>query len=76
MAKLIGDVDGEVKEALVLRQQLAKSSVKKYQAMQNAVCLDGRARGMFMFYGSNRSGRWAVRLIQLQNLPQNHMEDL
>lgn len=76
VAKLIGDVDGEVKEALVLRQQLAKSSVKKYQAMQNAVCLDGRARGMFMFYGANRSGRWAGRLIQLQNLPQNHMEDL
>lgn len=76
VAKLIGDVDGEVKEALVLRQQLAKSSVKKYQAMQNAVCLDGRARRMFMFYGANRSGRWAGRLIQLQNLPQNHMEDL
>lgn len=76
VAKLIGDVDGEVKDALVLRQQLAKSSVKKYQAMQNAVCRDGRARGMFMFYGANRSGRWAGRLIQLQNLPQNHMEDL
>ena len=76
VAKLIGDVDGEVKDALVLRQQLAKSSVKKYQAMQNAVCRDGRGRGMFMFYGANRSGRWAGRLIQLQNLPQNHMEDL
>lgn len=76
VAKLIGDVDGEVKDALMLRQQLAKSSVKKYQAMQNAVCRDGRARGMFMFYGANRSGRWAGRLIQLQNLPQNHMEDL
>lgn len=76
VAKLIGDVDGDVKDALVLRQQLAKSSVKKYQAMQNAVCRDGRARGMFMFYGANRSGRWAGRLIQLQNLPQNHMEDL
>lgn len=76
VAKLIGDVDGEVKDALVLRQQLAKSSVKKYQAMQNAVCRDGRARGMFMFYGANRSGRWAGRLIQLQNLPQNHMEYL
>lgn len=54
VAKLIGDVDGEVKDALMLRQQLAKSSVKKYQAMQNAVCRDGRARGMFMFYGANR----------------------
>ena len=53
-----------------------KSSVKKYQAMQNAVCHDGRAHGMFQFYGANRSGRWAGRLIQLQNLPQNHMNDL
>lgn len=61
---------------LKLRQQLAKSSVKKYQAMQNAVCKDSRARGMFQFYGANRSGRWAGRLIQLQNLPQNHMTDL
>ena len=70
------EVDGDVKDALQLRQQLAKSSVKKYQAMQNAVCADGRARGMFQFYGANRSGRWAGRIIQLQNLPQNHMEDL
>ena len=61
---------------LRLRLQLAKSSVKKYQAMQNAVCKDGRAHGMFQFYGANRSGRWAGRLIQLQNLPQNHMPDL
>ena len=63
-------------EVLALRQQLSKSSVKKYQAMQNAVCEDGRARGMFQFYGANRSGRWAGRMIQLQNLPQNHMPDL
>lgn len=76
VAKMIADEDGDVREALVLRQQLAKSSVKKYQAMQTAVCADGRARGMFMFYGANRSGRWAGRIIQLQNLPQNHMEDL
>lgn len=61
---------------LSLRQQLAKSSVKKYQAMNNAVCADNRARGMFQFYGANRSGRWAGRLIQLQNLPQNHLPDL
>lgn len=61
---------------LSLRQQLAKSSVKKYQAMKNAVCADNRARGMFQFYGANRSGRWAGRLIQLQNLPQNHLPDL
>ncbi|WP_054260582.1 DNA polymerase [Propionispora sp. 2/2-37] len=63
-------------KALELRQSLAKSSVKKYMAMENAVCADGRARGMFQFYGANRTGRWAGRLIQLQNLPQNHMLDL
>ena len=66
----------KIVDVLQLRQQLAKSSVKKYQAMQNAVCRDGRAHGMFQFYGANRSGRWAGRLIQLQNLPQNHMNDL
>ena len=78
VAKMIADedIDEDVTEALRLRQQLAKSSVKKYQAMQTAVCNDGRARGMFQFYGANRSGRWAGRIIQLQNLPQNHMEDL
>ena len=63
-------------DVLVLRQQLAKSSVKKYQAMQNTVCLDGRARGMFQFYGANRTGRFSGRHIQLQNLPQNHLSDL
>ena len=61
---------------LAIRQQLAKSSVKKYTAMEKAVCKDNRARGMFQFYGANRSGRWAGRLIQLQNLPQNHIPDL
>lgn len=66
----------ELAEVLLLRQQLSKSSVKKYQAMQYAVCKDGRARGMFQFYGANRSGRWVGRMIQLQNLPQNHMPDL
>lgn len=71
-----GYANGDITEALKLRLQLAKSSVKKYQAMQNTVCADGRARGMFQFYGANRSGRWAGRLIQLQNLPQNHMKDL
>ena len=76
VAKLMDEVDGDVKDALQLRQRLAKSSVKKYKAMQNVVCADGRARGMFQFYGANRSGRWAGRIIQLQNLPQNHMEDL
>ncbi|MBO6205938.1 MAG: DNA polymerase [Lachnospiraceae bacterium] len=73
---MIPETNGDIKEALTLRLQLAKSSVKKYQAMQNAVCNDGRAHGMFQFYGANRSGRWAGRLIQLQNLPQNHMNDL
>lgn len=66
----------ELQEVLLLRQQLAKSSVKKYQAMEKAVCADGRARGMFQFYGANRTGRWAGRIIQLQNLPQNHLPDL
>ena len=76
VAELIKDADGDLKDALVLRQQLAKSSIKKYQAMANAVCLDGRVRGCFQFYGANRTGRWAGRLIQLQNLPQNHLPDL
>lgn len=76
VAKLIQDAPDNLKEALQLRLQLSKSSVKKYQAMQKAVCKDGRAHGMFQFYGANRSGRWAGRLIQLQNLPQNHIEDL
>ena len=66
----------ELKKVLTLRQQLAKSSVKKYQAMETAVCADGRARGMFQFYGANRTGRWAGRIIQMQNLPQNHLENL
>ena len=74
--ELLKTVPTDVADVLTLRQQLAKSSVKKYQAMQNAVCADGRARGMFQFYGANRSGRWAGRIIQLQNLPQNHMADL
>lgn len=74
--ELLKTVPTDVADVLSLRQQLAKSSVKKYQAMQNAVCEDGRARGMFQFYGANRSGRFAGRIIQLQNLPQNHMTDL
>ena len=63
-------------EVLSLRLQLAKSSVKKYQAMENSVCADGRCHGMFQFLGAGRTGRWAGRLIQLQNLPQNHLPDL
>ena len=76
VAAMLKDAPPDMREALVLRQQLAKSSVKKYQAMQNCVCADGRAHGMFMFYGANRTGRFAGRLVQLQNLPQNHMDDL
>ena len=76
VAQAVKTAPKELAEVLLLRQQLAKSSVKKYQAMQNAVCEDGRARGMFQFYGANRSGRWAGRMIQLQNLPRNHMPDL
>lgn len=76
VAKLIEEVPKNLQEVLRLRQKISKSSVRKYQAMQAAVCRDSRARGMFQFYGANRSGRWAGRIIQLQNLPQNHMEDL
>ena len=68
--------DDAVMEALSLRQQLAKSSVKKYTAMSSAACADNRCRGMFQFYGANRTGRFAGRLVQLQNLPQNHLPDL
>lgn len=76
VAELIKDAPEDLAQVLALRQQLAKSSVKKYQAMENAACKDTRARGMFQFYGANRTGRWAGRIIQLQNLPQNHMNDL
>ena len=76
VVELLKTAPKHLREVLTLRQQLAKSSVKKYQAMQNAVCSDGRARGMFQFYGANRTGRWAGRLIQMQNLPQNHLFDL
>lgn len=76
VAELIKTAPPELRRVLALRQQLAKSSIRKYQSMINAVCSDGRARGMFQFYGANRTGRWAGRLIQLQNLPQNHLLDL
>ena len=74
--ELLKAVDDKTAQVLKLRQQAAKSSVSKYQAMMNCVCKDGRARGMFQFYGANRTGRWAGRLVQLQNLPQNHLPDL
>ena len=73
---LLKDAPEPLKTVLTLRQQLAKSSVKKYQAMENAVCTDSRAHGMFQFYGANRTGRFSGRIIQLQNLPQNHIPDL
>lgn len=76
VAELLKTAPPELADVLSLRQQLAKSSVKKYQAMDNAVCADGRTRGMFQFYGANRTGRWAGRLIQIHNLPQNHLPDL
>jgi len=76
VAALVKDAPGELGEVLQLRQQLAKSSVRKYTAMENAVCADDRVRGMFMFYGANRTGRFSGRLVQLQNLPQNHIPDL
>ena len=76
VAEMLKTAPLQLQTVLSLRQQLAKSSVKKYQAMETAVCLDGRARGMFQFYGANRTGRWAGRIIQMQNLPQNHLEDL
>ncbi|UZT81459.1 DNA polymerase [Caproicibacterium sp. BJN0003] len=76
VVELLKTAPPDLANVLSLRQQLAKSSVRKYQAMQNAVCSDSRARGMFQFYGANRTGRWAGRLIQMQNLPQNHLEDL
>ena len=76
VASAMKDAPREIAEVLSLRLMLAKSSVKKYRAMENSVCDDGRCHGMFQFYGANRTGRWAGRLIQLQNLPQNHMPDL
>ena len=76
VAELLKTAPPQLQKVLTLRQQLAKSSVKKYQAMETAVCADGRARGMFQFYGANRTGRWAGRIIQMQNLPQNHLHDL
>lgn len=77
VSQLFNSTDNEkLKKILLLRQKLAKSSVKKYQAMANAACKESRAHGMFQFYGANRTGRFAGRLIQLQNLPQNHMADL
>lgn len=76
VARELKTASKELAEVLLLRQQLSKSSVKKYTAMKNAACIDNRERGMFRFYGANRTGRFAGRLVQLQNLPQNHLPDL
>ena len=76
VAELIEGADGEVEELLRLRLLMAKTSVKKYEAMERSVCSDGRVHGLLQFYGANRTGRWAGRLVQVQNLPQNHLPDL
>ena len=76
VSDMIGESDGEVEELLRLRLLMAKTSVKKYEAMKRSVCSDGRVHGLLQFYGANRTGRWAGRLVQVQNLPQNHIEDL
>lgn len=76
VSEMIGESDGEVEELLRLRLLMAKTSVKKYEAMKRSVCSDGRVHGLLQFYGANRTGRWAGRLVQVQNLPQNHIEDL
>ncbi|WP_409068719.1 DNA polymerase [Clostridium caseinilyticum] len=73
---LVEETEGEVAEALKLRLLMAKTSVKKYEAIERAVCSDGRVHGLFQFYGANRTGRWSGRLVQFQNLPQNHLKDL
>lgn len=76
VAQLLQTTTGTVHQVLALRQLLSKSSVKKYQAMQKAMCKDGRVHGLLQFYGANRTGRWAGRLVQVQNLPRNSMPDL
>jgi len=77
VSKLIGKLDeGKAKRVLEIRQELSKTSVKKYAAMQAAACADGRVRGLLQFYGANRTGRWAGRLVQIQNLPRNYLSTL
>ena len=74
--KLISKYDDEVKEVLQLRQLMSKTSIKKYKAIEKSICCDNRLRGLLQFYGATRTGRWAGRLVQVHNLPQNHIEDL
>lgn len=76
VADLVKTTSGQVKEVLALRQLLAKSSIKKYQAMQNAISIDHRVHGLLQFYGATRTGRWAGRLVQVQNLPRNSLPEL
>ncbi len=76
VADMIAETDGEVEELLRLRLLMAKTSVKKYEAMERSVCSDGRIHGMLMFYGANRSGRWSGKNVQIQNLPKNDIPDL
>jgi DNA polymerase len=77
VANLLNEVtNDDVKRALELRQELSKTSIKKYEAMDKALCKDNRIRGLLQFYGANRTGRWAGRLVQVQNLPQNKLKDL
>ena len=74
--ELVGQTQGDVKEMLKLRLATSKTSVKKYEAIERSVCHDNRVRGLLKFYGANRTGRWAGRLVQIHNLPQNHISDL
>lgn len=74
--ELVENTEGDVAEMMKLRLAMSKTSVKKYEAMERSVCPDGRVHGLLQFYGANRTGRWAGRLVQIHNLPQNHMEDL
>ena len=76
VAEMIAETDGEVEELLRLRLMLAKTSVKKYEAIERSACSDGRVHGMLMFYGANRSGRWSGKNVQLHNLPKNYLPDL
>lgn len=76
VSDLSKESDGEVEALLKLRMEMAKTSIKKYGAIERSICVDGRVRGLFQFYGANRTGRWAGRLVQVQNLPQNHIPDL
>jgi len=76
VSEMASATDGEIQRLLQLRQEMAKTSIKKYNAIQRAICPDNHVRGLLQFYGANRTGRWSGRLVQVQNLPQNHLHDL